>query len=104
MKEESGHTPAPWASDFNGKGCWTVRGRAENPLYVCRVAEGIECSQNARLIAAAPELLSALEPLWAWAENERRKHRAAGEENEAAFMGEKADNARSAIAKAKGTR
>ena len=51
---------------------------------------------------AAPDLLAALEPLQVWAENERRRHRASNEENEAAFMGELADNARAAIRKAKG--
>jgi hypothetical protein len=40
--------------------------------------------------------------LQVWAENERRKHRAAGEENEAAFMGEMSDNAKAAISKARG--
>ena len=54
----------------------------------------------ARLIAAAPELLEALIPLQAWAENERRRHSSDGEEGEADYMGWLADKARAAIAKA----
>jgi hypothetical protein len=57
-----------------------------------------EMAENeASLLAERDALREALEPLAAWAENERRKHRAANEENEAVYMGELADKARAAL-------
>lgn len=64
------HTPGPWARDTgSGFGCDV---RAENGRKVAatwginngdpnRPAYRAECDANARLIAAAPELLAALE-------------------------------------------
>ncbi|MGK0556132.1 hypothetical protein [Bordetella bronchiseptica] len=95
------HTPGPWARDIgSGFGCDV---RAENGRKVAatwginngdphRPAYRAECDANARLIAAAPELLEALETLVAdfadYPASERPCH---------AF-----DLARAVIAKAKG--
>ncbi|OZI38998.1 hypothetical protein CEG14_05535 [Bordetella genomosp. 1] len=66
------HTPGPWARDIgSGFGCDV---RAENGRKVAatwginsgdphRPAYRAECDANARLIAAAPELLEALQEL-----------------------------------------
>ncbi|WP_148316759.1 hypothetical protein [Achromobacter xylosoxidans] len=69
------HTPGPWARDTgSGFGCDV---RAENGRKVAatwginngdpnRPAYRAECDANARLIAAAPELLEALESCVIW--------------------------------------
>jgi hypothetical protein len=102
MNARAEHTPGPWRLRGGA-----VRSEA-NGWEVCRPYEtdaptGLrECSANARLIAAAPDLLAALRPLAVWAENERRMHLSHDEENEAAYMGALADAARAAIEKATG--
>jgi len=53
------HTPRPWASDFNGKGTWTVFGPSKPVCYVSRIASEIKSQHDASLIAAAPDLLEA---------------------------------------------
>lgn len=95
----SKHTEGPWIN--NGGRIETKKHR---PLAVVGEVnnQSFEDTANARLMAASPDLLEALRPLAAWAENERRRHRAAGEENEAEYMGRLADAARAAIAKAEG--
>ncbi len=53
------HTPGPWEVSFNGKGTWTIEEVGGNHQYVART----ERQQDARLIAAAPELLEHLKKL-----------------------------------------
>lgn len=110
------HTSGPWTvtktgdvTDMGGTGIGRVRlFNRDNPLFLTDGTQApvdeirSESRANARLIASAPDLLAALEPLAAWAENERRAHRDRNEENEAEYMGKLADDARAAIAKAKG--
>ncbi len=71
----SEHTPGPWAVveetfgyDTTGTGQATTKIRAEDGSLICQVAAGMnrhnpgkrDKEANARLIAAAPELLEAL--------------------------------------------
>jgi len=106
----SKHTPGPWeATDLRVKGNYarvvqaisgeTVANVADDPTNLEPTEESIA---NARLIAAAPDLLGSLKAAWVWLENERRKHRAHGEENEEAYMGALADDAKAAIYAAEG--
>lgn len=58
----SKYTPAPWA-EFNRDGArifkrWGVQGA--NGQRVCWVENGPHCDKDARLIAAAPDMLAAL--------------------------------------------
>jgi hypothetical protein len=105
---ESAHTPGPWtvASVEN-----TLRGRV---YFVRAIREGkpvvvadcgltaespptrAECEANARLIAAAPELLAALKTLI-------RAVADAGKEGTAGDLGRAESQARAALAKAEGT-
>ena len=62
------HTPGPWAADFSSD---AVRVRAPDGSRICTLnwlsasgrRDGNEGEANARLIATAPELLTALEGL-----------------------------------------
>jgi hypothetical protein len=56
------HTPGPWHTDLN-RGQWSVR--THNGMVVTRIARWTEDidEADARLIAAAPELLAALKTL-----------------------------------------
>jgi hypothetical protein len=57
------HTPGPWAVEFNWKMVATVAGGANGyELFDVR-GDVPDFQKNARLIAAAPELLEALEEL-----------------------------------------
>jgi hypothetical protein len=59
--DKTSHTPAPWQADKWATG-YTVS--APNSHYsVCHLADCNNAENNARLIAAAPELLAALENL-----------------------------------------
>lgn len=55
-KPQSGHTPGPWR--VNEDTC-VIAGHADAPFAVAQVYMGSDA--NARLIAAAPDLLRALE-------------------------------------------
>jgi|WetSurMetagenome_2_1015567.scaffolds.fasta_scaffold366731_2 hypothetical protein len=59
---EAKHTPGPWETSSNAKGQWDICGPDAGDMIVdlkdCENAEA-----NARLIAAAPDLLNTLE--WA---------------------------------------
>jgi hypothetical protein len=68
-----GHTPGPWRVD----GKWNVRGpepRDSRVAIVDAMASFAECQANARLIAAAPALLAALQRLLARAEADYISH------------------------------
>ncbi len=86
----SAHTPGPWRYMSGTHSLYDGDGRAVALVYGPR---GIDCSRrdaNARIIAAAPELLEALkEMLSAWDEDP-------------AYGAASADKARAAIAKATG--
>lgn len=59
------HTPGPWIVDENNATIFANDSRWEDPTAICKVdtLPGEETDANARLIAAAPELLEALESL-----------------------------------------
>jgi hypothetical protein len=63
----SKHTPGPWSSyESKYKNLLIVRDAGDHEVYVATVEQGAadeECEANANLIAAAPELLEALEEL-----------------------------------------
>ena len=83
------HTPGPWVNDgLNGSERIDIN--AESGFYIAEVIGSMTAQEaNAHLIAAAPDLLEALETLVKQAEG----HKAVG-----AYW----DEARAAIAKAKG--
>ena len=102
MSTQQKHTPGPWTC-HSGM-VWFQIDKSEDgiPLAYMDREPGngtlpVERDANAKLMAAAPGMLAALEAAWPWLENERRKHTAAGEEAEAAYMGELADKVRAAI-------
>ena len=81
------HTPGPWMVESDGKEDATVTAFTavhHNPVYICRVyGEGVlaragdsteERAANAALIAAAPDLLAALEMAVATIERIAPKH------------------------------
>jgi hypothetical protein len=59
------HTPDPWATQAYTPGYDADGDAFESQHRIvaphCEVAAGIQCSADARLIAAAPELLAALQ-------------------------------------------
>jgi hypothetical protein len=116
--DKTTHTPGPWHSNKSAV-YWSPAGKTVadgyRPIASCHdelhgrmtgVDTYPEDCANAAYIARAcnshDDLVEALEPLVVWAEHERREHRAKGEENEEAFMGNLVDAARAAIAKARG--
>lgn len=55
------HTPGPWTVDGNGiKHSYVGAGRGENGNFEIARTSGPQKKQNAKLIAAAPDLLEAL--------------------------------------------
>jgi hypothetical protein len=93
----SDHTPGPWGYE---KYCGTVRvfydiGRGTRPI--CKLI-GEDEEANAHLIAAAPELLEALQSLTLYVEQLETVVYAPDD----AGTHESVENARAAIAKAKG--
>lgn len=61
-KLQAAHTPGPWITDYMERECWI----GSDPIQdlVCsveRIGPKSEYLANARLIAAAPELLEALQ-------------------------------------------
>ena len=96
----SGHTPGPWAWSKDYRGLF---GSGElNRVLDYASYEGMWLAYtnhqeaNARLIAAAPDLLAALKDLLADIEDYQRINRLGGESNHAQVA------ARAAIAKAEG--
>jgi hypothetical protein len=70
------HTPGPWhvVRDDGGESCWLIRYADPDGLasHVARLYPGALCPEhgtveaNARLIAAAPDLLAALDAWYTW--------------------------------------
>ena len=54
------HTPGPWKTDRAGVNVVDPSEKAEYVIAFCKGASIAELTANARLIAAAPELLDAL--------------------------------------------
>ncbi len=99
---KSKHTPGPWKVQRREGyvGQWEVVSTCETEWWIADAAPYNERQEeNARLIAAAPELLEALEAVLYWAEliagDTTDKEAAANEEASIAL-------ARAAIAKARG--
>lgn len=91
------HTPGPWKWHDNGYPQGIRSDTGPGAVEICRIGgvadapeDAWECDANARLIAAAPDLLEALEALADKAENVMGDHKAA------------IIDARAAIAKARG--
>ncbi len=59
------HTPGPWTRNIDGLGPFSVYG-PDNLGIWHKDRSGEECEANARLIAAAPSLLEALETVVEW--------------------------------------
>lgn len=61
------HTPGPWrAAAFNDDGVWRIvdgKGKRVCHIHPCMIKSDAEIDANARLVAAAPELLTALQHL-----------------------------------------
>ena len=61
------HTPGPWATQtyIPGEDDFGDPFEAQHQIVAphCEVATGIQCSEDARLIAAAPDLLQALQEI-----------------------------------------
>lgn len=94
------HTPAPWRailgiSDRHGE---ITNGKYKIAFVDCRYGAIGEPEANARLIAAAPELLEALEFIFEQVTNEKNHHHTLG----AFSHGVGIDMAKKAITKAKG--
>ena len=66
---ESKHTPGPWTATISqtseGGDFWSVYGADDISIVYITLRKRQELAANARLIAAAPELLEALEGLCA---------------------------------------
>jgi len=61
MSNETKHTPGPWTAEPTQSGNYNIRQRpAFRPALVWDTGLGDETYANARLIAAAPDLLAAL--------------------------------------------
>ena len=57
----SGHTPGPWVSSIRNGQLWVVHPSGAMERSIARIGDPLETDKaNARLIAAAPDLLEAL--------------------------------------------
>ena len=61
-KPKTKHTPGPWEVFDSHSGIYILDSAEQSA--VCRLEWCLEAEANARLIAAAPELLAALKRLW----------------------------------------
>lgn len=89
------HTPGPWYSEMNVDGeinTWAFDDPGSPRIGVAKAYKNKNAEANARLIAAAPDLLAALERVL-----ECRRFKISLDTNAAAL-----EQARAAIAKAKG--
>lgn len=91
----SKHTPGPWNVDYSGPARIAIVGAGDRILAFCNLQceDGDMDEANARLIAAAPDMLEALEEFDQWATTFPALSKAAG----FAIL-----KARAAIAKVKG--
>jgi len=99
--ERSQHTPGPWYAYQPAEGRTRI-GRSLNGLsadYVCTLFDGPNKTANARLIAAAPELLDALKDTAGYLE---AIDNAANQIGERSAIQTKLATIRAAIAKAEG--
>lgn len=92
-KNDGGHTPGPW--HINGNSGWSDACKDRGNVFECCLRTGTHIADdqnevNARLIAAAPDLLAACEA-------EIARH-----DREDAVSDDEHDALRTAIAKAKG--
>ena len=117
---KTSHTPGPWTvlPEEADKDYLRIRGtrlggrykvanvhmqRLLESHYVLRDRENAESWANARLIAAAPDLLEALQSVWLWAENQSDAQSKGGHETfDLMMLREQRDIARAAIARATG--
>jgi hypothetical protein len=107
----SKHTPAPWVIDDDNRTYVGIAGEFADGHNYAIIAEtathsliGVrEAIANARLIAAAPDMLEALEKLLEYEPSDRSEFRS-DPKGDREFQTAKADfaSARAAIAKAKG--
>jgi hypothetical protein len=110
---ESKHTPGPWVrgtTSGGALGVWQAGSPADSP-EICIVASSPSERDwnNARLLAAAPDLLDALRALLAWSEDAEVKidgewgsGRTLGDIAADGDLSDEIANARAAIAKARG--
>lgn len=99
------HTPGPWnIGTKNGARVWSENG--ETLIADANASESLRKEikkANARLIAAAPDLLEALESAWLWMENQADGQSKGGHATfDLMMLREQRDLARAAIAKATG--
>jgi hypothetical protein len=58
------HTKGPWKAERNASFCYSIQtDYAHDRGHDCNVVREVRCEANARLIAAAPELLIALKQM-----------------------------------------
>jgi hypothetical protein len=90
------HTPGPWEISQEPPR-WIIQAKGEigKKAVAYMVGDFVKCAANARLIAAAPELMAALEDMLEFAANVH-----AGRNQSINYSG--MDRARAAIAKARG--
>jgi len=62
---QAGHTPGPWSASYSetsdGKDFWSIYGANDRAVTYMTLGPSRRLDANARLIAAAPEILDALE-------------------------------------------
>jgi hypothetical protein len=96
----SKHTPGPWVAEGEDRETWRIR--SEDYGTICRIhdPEG-PVEHDAHLIAAAPDLLDALEALLAWQRHLEFRDVPGKEGRSLAYAGD-LEIIRAAIAKARG--
>ncbi len=75
MREQTPHTPGPWRSfEAGSEGAYIKRATGDSRFDLRTIAavtygETLTAFANARLIAAAPDMLEALQRVWVWADS-----------------------------------
>ena len=98
------HTPGPWELDCSGLGAWIMAGGPDG-LHVATIPiarDGDWSDANARLIAAAPDMLAALKHILAADEAAMKELAKMGSDQFDTSHGSSIGLARAAIAKAEG--